>query len=595
MKIRTNRILVVGLALLTMALLSACSGPDEHIWLKSPGWSRAVFLGNTNLNDPVPITLNDAGQVYLVLFSANEDRTETFFNVIALDADGLPLWQRQLDEISLHSPNAPQIVWDAGRLRLFWLDEESLYTVSLYANGSLRSDPIRLSEDLTVDSYSVAAVSSGAYSLWFAGPRSDPGVYALSSLDGNGKLTSIDPDGIRITLAYDQTDTLHATWLQYPIGYGASRLLYGKYLPEAGLTTVEPRILHEWSVGPANGLDGPVMGIDSNNVYVFWTVIIRTGFEAGAVETSYIHFPLTPFFSASQPQPIAVPSIYGLQYEYLSNSPFDAGERVSLRGSNIPRTIDLQEIMPNPVQADELAIIFRSPMQHLWRKVRDQVNIAYFYEGEPSSFQPLSFTTTLSTSPNLLNSADRHLYAVWLEKMEINRYAVYFASTSPAIENSLSRSTSRELGRVAAQAIFGILVGVLMAPVAAGVWVVAPLAILLLFAPLRKIGSLRVQNVFSAISILLAITVFWFGKLATLPGIMDYVPFSAWVPQIPPTLAEVLRLGVPIVSSLLAVFVAWFYTYRQSNKSTLYFLLIYVGVDSLLTAAVYAVLIYGAI
>jgi len=45
----------------------------------------------------------------------------------------------------------------------------------------------------------------------------------------------------------------------------------------------------------------------------------------------------------------------------------------------------------------------------------------------------------------------------------------------------------------------------------------------------------------------------------------------------------------------IALFLAWYYTFRQSNPSTLYFLLIYIGVDALLTAAIYAVLIYGAI
>lgn len=595
MNVKSNRWILIGVAILAGVLLTACSGPDEHIWLKSPGWSRAVFLGNTALNDPVPMTLDEDGQVYFVLLSSNEERTKTFFDVIALGASGLPLWQYSLEEITLNQPDSPQIVWEGGNLRLFWMDDEHLYTFPLNANGTpLDEQPTLLSADKAAGSYSLAADDSGAHTLWFTGPRNDPGVYALSAFDGSGELTSVDPDGIRIQLRYDRENTLHATWVQFPVGYGSTRLLYGKYPFETRVTTIEPRVIREFTGGPSNGLDGPTMGIDANDVYIFWTVTVRTGLDAG-IQTYYVHFPLVPFLSAAPPQQIAVPSIYGLQYEYLSNSPLDAGERVSLDGSNIPLTTEVQEIVPNQVQADELAIIFRSPTEHLWRKVRNQINVAYFYEGALSSYQPLSFTTTLSTSPNLINSADRHLYATWLEKLETGWHAVYFASTSPGIKETMSHATARELGRVAMQVSFGMLVGMLMAPIAAGVWVIAPLGILFLFTPLRKSGSTRVKDAFGVLSILLAIGAFWVGKTALLPGMLNYVPFSAWVPEIPRVLAAILRWGVPIMFSLIALFVAWFYTYRQSNKSTLYFLLIYVGVDSVLTASVYAVLVYGAI
>ena len=596
MRVKTNKWILIGVAILALFLLSACSGPDEHIWLKSPGWSRAVFLGNTAVNDPVPMMLGDEGQIYFVLIADNEAQTEETFNVIALDPNGLPLWEHALDEISLTRPDSPQIAWEADNLRLFWIDNESLYTFLLDAQGTpLSENPTLLSAEIAVDSYSLAVDDSGEAIVWFAGARKNPGVYALSTSDGSGEITSVDPDGIRPQLRYDEENTLHVTWIQYPAGYGRTQLLYGNYPQGKKITASRSHIVHELSVGPSSGLDAPMMGVDSDEVYVFWTVIIRSGLESGTIRTSYLHFPLGKPTLASEPELIRMPSIYGLQYEYLSNSPLDAGERASLQSSHLPKTEKVQEIVPNPVQADEMAIIFRSPTQYLWRKVKEQVNVAYFYKGEPASYQPLSFTTTLSTSPNLINSTDRHLYAVWLEKIESNWYAVYFASTSPEIEESLSRSTGRELGRVAAQASFGMLVGILMAPIAAGVWVVLPLVILFIFAPIRKLGSRRTQDIMGIISLVFAIAAFWFGKVAMLPGMMDYVPFSAWLPEIPSVVANILRWGVPMASSLFAIFVAWFYTYRQSSKSTLYFLLIYVGVDSFLTAAVYAVLIYGAI
>ena len=39
MSVKKNKWILVGVAIVAIFLLSACSGPDEHIWLKSPGWT----------------------------------------------------------------------------------------------------------------------------------------------------------------------------------------------------------------------------------------------------------------------------------------------------------------------------------------------------------------------------------------------------------------------------------------------------------------------------------------------------------------------------------------------------------------------------
>ena len=596
MKLKTNRWILVGILLLTFMLLTACSGPDEHIWLKSSGWSRAVFLGNTAFNDPVSLTLDDEGQIYFVLLSSNEEKTKTTINLVALDQGGRVRWEKLLDEFTLSRPDKTQIIWEKESLRLFWIDNGGLYTLLLDAQGvPLQNEPILLSAEVEVDAYSFAIDASGEVDVWFAGARKTPGVYALSVSDGRDEVISVDPEGIRPELRYDDEGTLHAAWLQYPIGYGKTRLYYGAYPQGVAVENVESQVVHELTIAPSNSLEGSVMGIDKNNVYIFWTEKLRTGIESGATKTTYLYFPLGDPARAPVPKLIKMPSVYDLEFEYFPDSALKTGERISLQESTSLKTDKIQEIRPNPVQADEMAIVFRSPTQYLWRKVKEQVNMAYFYEGEPSSYQPLSFTTTLSTSPNILNSPDRHLYVTWLEKVETDWYAVYFASTAPAIEEALSHSTSRELGRVAAQMIFGILVGILLAPIAAGVWMVAPLGALFITSPLRKIGSNHTRDIFTWISLALAVFAFWLGKLATLPGMMDYVPFSAWIPEISHFWAEILRWAVPLIFMLFSLFVAWYHTYRVGNKTSLYFLLIYIGVDSLLTAAVYAVLIYGTI
>jgi hypothetical protein len=62
----------------------------------------------------------------------------------------------------------------------------------------------------------------------------------------------------------------------------------------------------------------------------------------------------------------------------------------------------------------------------------------------------------------------------------------------------------------------------------------------------------------------------------------------------PDWLEAPLRVGSPPLIGLLAAFVAWNFTYRRDTRSPVYFLLIYAGVDGLLTGALYGVLVYAA-
>ena len=589
---RWSLILVLGILSL---LVTACSGPDEHIWLKSPGWSRAVFLGGTAFSELVPVVIDETNNMFFVLVEKEEDLESSHFRVLAFNQNVDALWERSLTDISLMRPSSVQIMLVDGGLQLFWIDQEQLYMLELDSEGHELGAPVLLSGDDEVDSFSVVADPDGNPVLWYAGPRDNPGVYSLTAFDGSSLPVGIDPDGIRVQLHYDQSSNLHASWLHYPIGYGISEILYAVYPPGIAWQPGQYDVVYTLSVSPTSSLKGPTLGVDDEGTYLFWTVVVRSGVQAGTVQTEYVYFSNAQPSTITGPRSIAMPSNYALSHEFLPNTLLDAGERVSLNDANVSMTTELQEITTNATAAGELAIAFRTPTQHLWRKERNQVNVAYFRNGSPSSYQPLSFTPTFSTLPYLVSSEDGHLYITWLEKQESDWNTVYFASTAPSVKDALSQSTGRENLRIVAQVSFGMLVGILLAPIGAALWAMAPLAILLITSPLRKLGSTRVQTVFTVISVTIAIAAYWLSKLATLPGMLDYVPFSAWIPEISVTLGIILRWLVPLLSSGIALVVAWYYTFRRSNQSTLYFLLIYIGIDALLTVAIYAVLIYGEI
>lgn len=80
-----------------------------------------------------------------------------------------------------------------------------------------------------------------------------------------------------------------------------------------------------------------------------------------------------------------------------------------------------------------------------------------------------------------------------------------------------------------------------------------------------------------------------------MPGIISYVPFSVWIPILPESWKELLRIGLPILLGLLGFIVAYQHTFARKNYSPLFFFLIYGLVDGLLTIAIYGVLFYSAI
>jgi hypothetical protein len=74
-----------------------------------------------------------------------------------------------------------------------------------------------------------------------------------------------------------------------------------------------------------------------------------------------------------------------------------------------------------------------------------------------------------------------------------------------------------------------------------------------------------------------------------------YVPFSAWIPGLPVWLQVPLQIGVPILTTLLGIAVAWYFTYRRNSESVLNFLFIFAAVDGLITMAVYGFQFYNVI
>lgn len=581
-------LLPVGSLLLLVFILTACTGPAERVWLNAPGWNRARLVGNTPIVDPASIALDDEGNIYLFMIGGDKDAP--YPRVIALNREADVLWDNTY-EVALKWPDQPRILWDGERLQLFWLSERGLYNAQVDATSAqLVGQPTLLSGESKTGSYDVTANVDGASVVWYAGLDEKAGLYALPPGDLTGEAILVDAQGDRPDLQYDDAGTLHVAWFRYPPGYDHPQFLYaayqdGVYAPGQETIVLEPPL-------GTTTVFGPWLGIDEQRAYLFWNVFFRIGPRAGDALTYYVHFPHGQPTSASSVRNLIVPASYELPYQNPPDDGLEAGPRVPLGGGPYAGADRIAQVSVNSAAQQELVIAFRGQLEYLRRKEQNQVSTVFFQDGTPAAYQQVSFTPASSGHPAILSDAAGQLYITWLEDGALSGYDVYFASTAPDIQAALSGLTWGEVGPLVAETLFGLLTGAVLVPLAL-LWTLPALVILGLTSVIR-----RDEESFTSpgviVSLGLAITAYWVTKLTFMPTVRDYVPFSAWLPFLPPALNFPLQVGVPLLITGLALAVAWRYTYGGERPSSFFFLLIYAVVDGALTMAIYGVTFYAA-
>jgi hypothetical protein len=567
--------------------LAACSDSAERIWLNAPGWNRARLVANTPLVDPASMALDDEGNIYLLLFGGDED---AFYpRVIAMNRSAEVVSDRTYDT-ALKRPDQSQILWDDQGLQLLWISKQGLYQVQLEGGtGNPSNPPVLLSGDVQVASYDVAQDAGGLMTIWYAGAQESLGLYALLPGVPAGEAILVDPSGILPDVKYDESGTLHATWSRYSPGHDHPQFMYaayqnGHYVPGQETVVLEPR-------AGTTRVYGPWLGLDRQNVYLLWTIVPRIGPMAGQAATYYLHFPRGQPVLASRGDPLFIPHTYKVTYAAPSEGGLKVGPRVLLGSRSYGNTY-ISELALDRAVAPEQAIAFHTIIEYLRHKEQGQVSTVFFQDGAPAGYQQISFTPASSGFPAVLSDEAGYLYITWLESGASSGYDVYFSSTAPDIRESLSSLTRDDMGRLGAETVFGLLGGVVLTPVALA-WFIAPLVVLGLTSVIRRKDE-SLTNPGVIISLGLAAAAYWVSKLTFMPTIQDYVPFSAWWPFMPPVLNIPLRLVVPILITGVALLVAWRFTYGRDRPAPLFFLLIYMVVDSVLTMAIYGVTFYGA-
>ena len=570
--------------------LASCAPTSSHLWLKSEGWSRAVLLGESGVANPVPLIPAEEG-VY-ALFLPVDSETHTYhLRLLRFHPESGDVDTFDYPDAAPRPPTQFAMIHLPEGIRFYWLDGRALYTALSDFSGEWLETPSLLFDENPIGNFVLVQQDSHRI-LLLAGTRHDPGVWAL---DEQGKIFPLSDNGVMVRAMTDSEGSIHLLWAVYPVGYGESSLMYASYHPGDSWQTLTPEQIADLHLTTSSRLESLALGLDDENAYALWTTTVSFGLEAGTIATRYTFFPKDSPTEAS-PLDLYVPM--GYASEEMTPPPFQdlsVGEAIDLQTVHLPLTNALEDMSSLAQPSSEAVFAYRAGMFHLWHKRRFQVNVLYMKDGEPSYAQPLSFTASYSLNPSIVRDETGILYISWLEKVTADHYDVYFASTNPRIIDSLASLTWRERGDIALRSLFGLLIGALLAPFAASVWMLAIFLAQGLFALFRRWIPERWKPFWEGLSVFASLAAYWEAKLATLPDMFHYVPFSAWVPGISPALGDILRYTLPALIFVLAFYAAWRYTYRKGHRTILYFLMVYLGIDALLTMSVYAVLIYGVV
>ncbi len=585
--------LFTGLKLVLLAVvISGCSSLSQpSLWVKSEGWSRALILGQTSLAAPAPASVDEKGEVTILLFPKLENEEDQYQPEIVILSKSGQIRSKTPVDLQISKPADAEIRYSNGHFTLFWLQNYQLNSIQISQDGQVLSESQLLSGDTRIYKFNVIDTPNG-YAIACSGGRDYPGVFILLGELDELQRIDIDPDGIRPVQYLDPAGQYHLGWIRYPSGYGDLEIYYlVSDLPE--IDPAQRLLIQSSPLTPSIKITGPAMGFDRELGYFFWSKSIVSGMDAGSQTTFLQYFPLDHPEEVRPPMRISVPANQILDEEPFYGGYFQVGERVLMSGS-FPRTAFLDNISVLLSGNPEMAFAFRSTSEFKWRDFRSQVNVAFIENGLVTSYQPISYTSTESNFPHLFQDQGQNLYLTWLEKEDSTFYA-YLSTTDPAKREVLDYISAEDYFYLAAEGLFGILAGVVLSPFAAAVWGGAGLLAFVFNLILSQFQKPIYRKIGEYLSIAGGIYIFWWLKFGTLPGLNGgYVPFSAWIPKIPVVLEQPLVIGVPILIGLLSAVVAWSRTYRRGSGSAINFYLLYSGMDALLSCAIYGILIYGS-
>lgn len=600
--IRYGILLAMLLSILALGGHYATSDRSEKA---SPDWSRGLRLGVASANQPVAMQVDEKGHVHLVWYTRTEEVGKLHY--VQLDEQAKVLVDRDLD-IFTPDPYRPQLLVDRqGNMHLAWIAPEdkvkTLFHFLLADNGEALSKPLRLSlPGKTVESYQVCLGQDGRVEVFWAATE---GIYHLR-LDERGEVLSpstlIVPQGTDPTAQVDDSGTIHLAWLQEPSPQ-VKELYYTAFEDPK---PIEGNKLTQFGKGTGISLRGPVLGLDANNVYIFWSLEKRGGVGGGTASMDYVNFPLGQLLarktSALMIPPIAnppyLPSEGAYNYQWLAlplgewGSEFvhmpatTAGQRPELAVALGAKVQPISKAQLEQRTIVEFHGVERVPLGIGFRP-QVQLALAIFADGGLKGYQIATKTKTMSLQPSVVVDSALNLHLAWIDTAGFWRYNVYYATTSPQARAWLDRTSPQDVLLKAIDLGWGMLSGVTLIPYTV-VWIFPPLFWIVLFYIFGGPDDLRMSRTWVALGI--AVVLYLGAKFLLLPGFLFYVPF---LDRVPTRFSSALVLGVPLVTLTLALIVVYLYARRAEGGTLSRALILFALTDVVLSLAIYSLGIFG--
>ena len=213
-----------------------------------------------------------------------------------------------------------------------------------------------------------------------------------------------------------------------------------------------------------------------------------------------------------------------------------------------------------------------------------QIVNVIFGDGALLGYQAAGSTTHWSRLSNVVADRNGDLYLSWVEGLEPGPSDVFFATTEERVRERVDTLTGGDLLSAALNTVFSAVTGVAAIPLVIS-WAVAPIIWALLAG--RFIGGSGVTSGKGYVALAVGVIIYQVSKLYFSPALLDYVPFSAWIPFLPEELYSPLQALFPLGIAGLAALGTTFVLLRAQTRNLLVCSLVFILIDAFLTVMVY--------
>ncbi len=243
----------------------------------------------------------------------------------------------------------------------------------------------------------------------------------------------------------------------------------------------------------------------------------------------------------------------------------------------------------SPVTLEGQIVLAVSTPAELRYKVRQDIAMLLFDDGQVRGYQSVTATSSSSLSPNLAGDANGNLYIAWLERSIGNE--IFFATTNPEASDLLNQYDWSEVTVTILGIIAEALTGLFMLPF---MLLAFGLAFIAVFVTSRFASLLRLERLKDLIGFISGAAVLWVVKLLFLPYISSFVPFSSWLPEIPASLLIAYKVFWPLIILSASIFFSQLIVKRRDIPYLTTRFGIYAVIDITLTALIYGAMLQGA-